>query len=438
MSAVSSGLPRPVANLFFEGFSVLKYLACLQPFASPFGVFPVIAGALLFLSACSSSRKAQAYNPGPVDVRAVAASSANVPLDVSAIGNVEALATVEVKPRVTGQVQTVNFKEGQNVRVGQILFELDQQPFIQAIHENEANLARDTALAAQARANVLKDNAQLKSAQAQADRAVALQKEGINSREATETVVATSNALQATLAADEAAVTSAEASLQADQARIDDAKLQLGYTVIAAPINGRAGAVAIQAGNIVTANTTTLVTILQVQPIYVTFSVPEQQLPEIRQYDAAHPLVVTASPGSGPAEQGKLRFIDNAVDTTSGTIKLKALFDNPKLQFWPGQFVNVKAQLALEPNRVVVPTQTVQTGPDGKYVWVVSSESSVSMRPVSVLREWGADSVIGGGLHPGEMVISEGQIRLTPGAKVRLLKQQAPDATASVPQPSAS
>jgi membrane fusion protein, multidrug efflux system len=196
--------------------------------------------------------------------------------------------------------------------------------------------------------------------------------------------------------------------------------------------------VAIQAGNIVTANTTTLVTILQVQPIYVTFSVPEQQLPEIRQYDAAHPLVVTASPGSGPAEQGKLRFIDNAVDTTSGTIKLKALFDNPKLQFWPGQFVNVKAQLALEPNRVVVPTQTVQTGPDGKYVWVVSSESSVSMRPVSVLREWGADSVIGGGLHPGEMVISEGQIRLTPGAKVRLLKQQAPDATASVPQPSAS
>lgn len=438
MSTVSPACRVRVANLVFEGFSVLKYLACLQSFVSRCGVLSAVAGAILSLSACSSSPKAQAYNPGPVDVRAVAASSANVPFDISAIGNVEALATVEVKPRVTGQVQRVNFTEGQNVRAGQVLFELDQQPFIQSIHENEANLARDTALAAQARANVLKDEAQLKSAQAQADRAVALQKEGINSREATETVVATSSALQATLAADKAAVTSAEASLQADRARIDDAKLQLGYTVIAAPISGRAGAVAIQAGNIVTANTTTLVTILQVQPLYVTFSVPEQQLPEIRRYDAAHPLVVTASPGTGPAEEGKLRFIDNAVDTTTGTIKLKALFENPKLRFWPGQFVNVKAQLALEPNRVVVPTQTVQTGPDGKYVWVVSSESSVSMRPVNVLREWGNDSVIAEGLKAGEVVISEGQIRLTPGAKVHLLKQQAPDATAAVPQPAAS
>lgn len=438
MSTVSPACRVCVANLVFEGFSVLKYLECLQSFASRCGVLSAVAGAILSLSACSSGPKAQAYNPGPVDVRAVAASSANVPFDISAIGNVEALATVEVKPRVTGQVQRVNFREGQNVRAGQVLFELDQQPFIQSIHENEANLARDTALAAQARANVLKDEAQLKSAQAQADRAVALQKEGINSREATETVVATSSALQATLAADKAAVTSAEASLQADRARIDDAKLQLGYTVIAAPISGRAGAVAIQAGNIVTANTTTLVTILQVQPLYVTFSVPEQQLPEIRRYDATHPLVVTASPGTGPAEEGKLRFIDNAVDTTTGTIKLKALFENSKLRFWPGQFVNVKAQLALEPNRVVVPTQTVQTGPDGKYVWVVSSESSVSMRPVNVLREWGTDSVIAEGLKAGEVVISEGQIRLTPGAKVHLLKQQAPDATAAVPQPAAS
>jgi multidrug efflux system membrane fusion protein len=398
-----------------------------------------VTGALLLMSACSSGRHPQAFDPGPVAVRAVTASSANVPLDISAIGNVEALATVDIKPQVTGQIKKVNFSEGQDVRAGEVLFELDQQPFIQAIQENEANLTRDVALAAQARANVEKDNAQLKSAHAQADRALALQKEGINSREATETVVATSDALQASLAADRAAVTSAEALLEADRARIADSKLQLAYTVIPAPISGRAGAIAIKAGNIVTANTTTLVTILQVQPVYVTFSVPEQQLSEIRRYDAGHPLVVSAIPANGPAEEGKLRFIDNAVDTTTGTIKLKALFENQKRQFWPGQFVNVKAQLSLEPNRVVVPTQTVQTGPEGRYVWVVSSESKVSMRPVNVLRAWGNDSVIGAGLKPGEVVISEGQIRLTPGAKVHLLKQQAPEtAVSSAPQPAGS
>lgn len=359
---------------------------------------------------------------GPVAVRAVAATTSNVPLDITAIGNVEALSSVDVKARVAGMITKVNFQEGQDVRAGETLFELDQEPFLEAIHENEANLARDKALAAQYRATVLKDEAQYKSSQAQADRALALQKEGINSREQTETVVATAEGWRASREADQAAVTSAEASMRADQAKIDNAKLQLSYTRIPAPINGRAGAIQVKAGNLVKENDTTLVTLLQTQPIYVTFSVPQQQLGDVRRYDREHPLTVKATTGNGSTEEGKLRFIDSAVDTTTGTIKLKAVFDNPRHQLWPGEFVDVRTQLAVEQDRVIVPTQTVQTGPEGKFVWVMAADSTVSMRPVTVLRASGDNSVISSGLKSGEMVISEGQMRLAPGAKVHVLK----------------
>ena len=169
--------------------------------------------------------------------------------------------------------QDRDFQEGQDVRVGEVLFEIDQEPFLDTIHENDANLARDIALAEQAKANIVRDEAQLKTARAQADRALALQKEGINSREQTETVVTSADTMKATLAADQAAVSSAEASVKADRARLENAKLQLSYTVIKAPINGRAGAIQVKAGNLIKENDTTLVTLLQTQPIYVSFSV---------------------------------------------------------------------------------------------------------------------------------------------------------------------
>lgn len=376
---------------------------------------------------------------GPVAVRAVAASCANVPLEVSAIGNVEAMASVDIKARVASQIVRVNFQEGQDVHAGDVLFELDQRPFLDSINENEANLAHDKALVAQSRANVLKDEANLKSTEAQAERALALQKDGINSREQTETVIATADGWRASRAADQAAVVSAEASVRADESRIEDAKLQLSYTLIKAPISGRAGAIQMKAGNLIKDNDATLVNILQTQPIYVTFSIPDQQLAAVRRYDASHPLTVEATTSGGAPEQGTLRFIDNTVDTTTGTIKLKAVFDNTRRQFWPGQFVNVRAQLALEPNRVVVPTQTVQTGPTGKFVWVIGPDSAVAIRPVSVLRTWGDNSVIASGLQSGEMVITEGQMRLAPGAKVHILKPQtAAASSAAGSEPSGS
>lgn len=396
--------------------------------------------ALFGLAACSSGKpKGPAFAMGPVAVRAVSAASSNVPLEISAIGNVEALSTVDIKARVAGQVKSVHFQEGQDVRAGDVLFELDQVPFLDAIHEVEANLARDIALTAQAKANVAKDQAVLKSAQAQANRALALEKEGIYSKEQTEAVVATSESNQATLAADQAAVTSSEAAVRADRARLEDAKLQLSYTIIRAPMPGRTGAIQIRPGNLVKDSDATLVTLLQTQPIYVSFSVPQQQLSDIRRFNAERPLEVIALPGGDAQEQGKLKFIDNAVDLNTGTIKLKAVFANPNHRLWPGQFVNVRAQLTLEPDRVVVPTQTVQTGPNGKYVWVMASDSSVSMRPVNVLRSWGDKSVIGSGLTAGETVITEGQMRLAPGAKVHVLKPQTPaQAAASNNQASGS
>ncbi|MCU1291373.1 MAG: efflux transporter periplasmic adaptor subunit [Bryobacterales bacterium] len=363
-----------------------------------------------------------------VPVRAVSAVSSDVPLEVNAVGNVEAVASVEVKSRVAGQVLRVNFGEGQDIKAGQLLFEIDGEPLRRQIAELEANIAKDEAQEKQFRANVIRDEAQLKQVRTAADRAVSLAKDGIFSKEQTEQSVATADTAQAALDADRAAVEGALAASKADHARLEGTKLQLSYTQITAPISGRAGAISIKAGNLVKDNDATLVTILQMSPIYVSFGVPEQFLPQVRQYNGERRLQVEASAADQRSEIGKLEFIDSSVDAATGTIKLKAVFPNRGRQLWPGQFVNVKARLNLEHGRIVVPSRTLQTGPQGKYVWVMNpSDHSVAMRPVDVLRLYQGpknleEAVVGKGLSAGEMVISEGQMRLMPGAKVRLLQ----------------
>jgi membrane fusion protein, multidrug efflux system len=379
-----------------------------------------------------------------VPVRAVPAVATDVPLEVSGVGNVEAVATVDVKSRVAGQVLRVNFQEGQDVRQGELLFEIDPEPLLRQVAQIQADLGKDSALEQQARANVVKDEAMLKQNRAQADRGLALAKEGIFSKEQTEQVVATADSAQAALDADKAAVESAVASLKADRARLEQTNLQLSYTKITAPITGRAGAIAVKAGNLVKDNDTALVTILQVSPIYVSFGVPEQLLPEVRKYSSGHPILIEASADGQKTLTGTLRFIDSSVDTSTGMIRLKALFDNPDRVLWPGQFVNVQARLKLEHNRIVVPSRTVQTGPQGKYVWVMNqANATVAMRPVQVLRNYqppkaSEEAVIGDGLQAGEMVISEGQMRLAPGAKVRLLKSDTQLGNAGPAEPSSS
>lgn len=397
--------------------------------------FPLFVSAalLLLFGAVSCGKKQQAVNPmmammmAPAPVRAVAAVQTDVPLTVAAVGNVEAMASVDVKSQVAGQLLRVLFSEGQDVQKGQLLFEIDPEPFERQIAQIQADLVKDQALEQQARANVAKDEANIKQTQASADRALALSKEGIYSKEQTDQTVATNSAALANLEADKAAVESALATTKSDRARLSQTQLQLQYTKITAPIAGRAGAINVKAGNLVKENDTALVNIVQISPIYVSFGVPEQLLPEVRKYNAERPLQVETTTNDGAMLTGKLNFIDNMVDTTTGAIKLKAEFANQKHVLWPGQFVNVDARLNVEHDRILVPSSSVENGPQGKYVWVMDkAANTVAMRPVDVLRNYKPpkqleQAVIASGLKPGEMVITEGQMRLMPGGKVRLL-----------------
>jgi membrane fusion protein, multidrug efflux system len=408
--------------------------------------FEVLAlASTITLLLCGCNRQdavhAQAGKMPAVAVRVVPAVTKDIPLDIDSIGNVEAIASVDVKSRIAGQVASVRFEAGQDVKAGQLLFQIDSEPLLRQITELEANVGRDVAQEKQALANVAKDEAQLKSDKAKADRGRQLAKEGVFSKEQTETLVSSADSSQASLEADRAAVESARAAKRADEAKLAQTNLQLGYAQITAPISGRTGAIAIKQGNLVKDNDTMLVTILQTTPIYVSFSVPEQLLPQVRRYNAQRPLVVEAVAADNSTVQGRLEFIDNTVDTTTGTIKLKASFDNQARKLWPGQFVNVRARLDVEVGRVVVPARTVQSGPQGKYVWVVGSDETVAMRPVQVLRNYTSNgspdqAVIGSGLKPGERIISEGQMLLMPGAKVRVLKAKSPSETAAAVSPS--
>ena len=366
----------------------------------------------------------------PAAVRAVSVTQSDVPLDISAVGNVESMATVDIKSRVAGQVLRVCFQEGQTVQKGDLLFEIDPEVIRRQLAEIQANLSKDLALEQQAKANVTKDEAQIKQTRAAADRGLELAKDGIFSKEQTEQVVATNDTAQAALAADQAAIESAAASIKADRARLAQTELQLAYTKITAPISGRAGSINVKAGNLVKDNDAVMVTLLQMSPIYVTFGVPEQLLPEIRKRQAEQGLLVMAAAQGQKPESGILQFIDNSVDASTGTIKLKARFDNTDKALWPGEFVNVQTRLVMERDRLVVPSRTIQTGPQGKYVWVLNpTDGTVAIRPVDVVRLYKGEnapeeSVIGSGLKLGEQVISEGQMRLMPGAKVNLLKQE--------------
>ncbi len=391
----------------------------------------ILVLALVGSQACqkqqAQSRPAGMRMP-PALVRTAQAVSGDVPLSVTAVGTVEAMASVDVKSRVAGQILKLAFTEGQEVTKEQVLFEIDPEPLKRQIAQIQADLGKDQALEQQARANAARDEATLKQARSSADRGLALSKEGIFSKEQTEQVVATADAGQASLNADLAAIESAVASIKSDRARLAQTELQLSYTTITAPISGRAGAVVAKAGNLVKENDTTLVTLLQLAPIYVTFGVPEQFLPEVRKYNGQSPLKVNAVVSPDSTRTGTLRFIDNTVDTATGTIRLKAEFANAEHSLWPGQFVDVQAQVNLEHNRVLVPSRAVQTGPQGKYVWVLDpGTSTVAMRPVNVLRNFQMpksveSAVISSGVKPGEVVISEGQMRLAPGVKVQVEK----------------
>jgi multidrug efflux system membrane fusion protein len=385
------------------------------------------------LCGCSGSTSAKSDSPGgggkggrrgmggDVPVVVATAKERDVPVEIQVIGNVEAYSTITVKALVGGQLMDVYFHEGDFVKKGEKLFTIDKRPLEAAYNQALANIARDQASLGQAQANLARDEAQAKYQDTQAKRYAALEQGGVISRDQAEQLRASADAIAQAVNADRAAIESAKAAIGASQAMAENAKVQLSYTDIPSPINGRTGNLTVKAGNVVTANNMDLMTINEVEPIYVTFAVPEAQLPEIKKYREMGNLTVRARPqdSDNPAddEMGNLSFIDNTVDVTTGTIKLKGTFANTDHHLWPGQFVRVTLRLTTQRNAVVVPNEAVQTGQTGSFVYVVKADKTVESRSVTTGARVDQDMVVTG-LELGEVVVTEGQLRLAPGSKV--------------------
>ena len=360
-----------------------------------FSVSALILFAFLvfLLTACSKEKKEQSVKIAvPVTVESVIQKA--VPVQIHAIGNVEAYSSVSIKSRVSGELTRVYFREGQDINKGDMLFTIDSAPFKTALESAQANLAKDTALA--------------KKAEEDVRRYTELYRDELVSRSQYEQIFSTAEALKATI--------------EGDKAAVGNARLQLNYCSISAPISGRTGSLLVNEGNLIKANDDKpMVVINKIQPVYVSFSVPENNLPEIKKYMASGKLNVEASVSKEDKrpEKGVLTFVDNTVDMATGTIRLKAAFDNKGRALWPGQFVNVQITLATIHDAVVVPSQAVQTGQQGQFVFVIKADTA-ELRPVNAGITHEDMTVIEKGLAPGEQVVTDGQMLLIPGAKVEI------------------
>jgi len=379
--------------------------------------------AVLFLAACSDNAagKARVQLP-PVPVTLGDVVQKTIPIQLTAVGNAQAYTSVGIKSQINGQLVEVRFKEGQDVQKGDLLFVIDPRPFEAALRQTEAALNQRQAEVRQAQAAVERDTAQLANARVQERRYRELVAKELIAREQYDQLNTNLSAMEATVEADRAAVENARAALQAAQANIDNARLQLGYTTIRAPIDGRTGNLLVQNGNILKANDDNpIVVINQVHPIYVSFAVPEQHLGDIKKYRAAGTLKVVARP---PRQQealatGELTFVNNSVDQTTGTIQLKATFGNADNVLWPGQFVDVLLLLTSR-TAIVVPSQAIQPGQQGPYVFVVKPDQTVESRQIVPGTRLGAETIVEQGLKPAERVVTDGQLRLVPGARIEV------------------
>lgn len=385
------------------------------------------AGALVLgFTSCGSTTRANSpaaataaptSAPG-VPVRVAQAETQRVPLEIATVGNVEAWSTIEVRAQIGGVLTKVLFQEGQMVKAGDTLFEIDSRPYLEAIRQWEANQAKDEANLRLAEANLTRAESQATHYGKQADRYNSLADQGIFSREMADQATVEARARRTAVRAETANIEAAKAAIRADEAALANARLNLTYCTIKSPITGRTGALKVKQGNLVKANDNDLVTIHQIQPIYVTFSVPEENLNAIRGRNGKLPVTAAVPGESRPAGQGTLSFLDNSVDASTGTIRLKATFQNESMRYWPGQFVDVKLRLEDKPDSIVVPAGALQTGQQGNYVYVVRPDKSVELRVVTPGPRAGTMVAINQGLQIGETVVTEGQLRLAPNMKV--------------------
>jgi len=353
----------------------------------------------LLLSACSRKAEKPKGRP-PALVVTATVSQQDVPIQLKAIGTMEASESVTIKTQLSGELTRVAFKEGQDVEKGALLCHLDPRSYQAALKKAEAALARDRVIMENAKSNY--------------ERYRQLVKEGIVTQEQSEGYRTTAD--------------SAVASVAADQAEVENARAQLSYCTIKAPISGRLGVLAINQGNVVKANESVLVTINKLTPIFATFTIPEKELPAIkRQMAEGRVGLVAEVPGQpGVTEKGVITFLDNSVDVATGMIKLKGTFENSLKRFWPGQFVNLAIILGMKNNAVVVPSQAIQTGQNGQFVFVVKPDATADIRPVVSGPVSQGMTVVEKGLHPGEQVVIDGQMRVIPGGKVEIKQPDKP------------
>jgi membrane fusion protein, multidrug efflux system len=350
--------------------------------------------ALIAMAGCSHGPADTFGGREAVPILAAKVVQKTVSDTIHAIGRVEAFSTVDVKAQINGQVMQVHFLQGQDVKQGDLLFTIDPRPFEAALQQAQANLA--------------KDRAQYREAAADEHRYSVLLKENVGSRQQYDQVEATAAALSA--------------SMQADEAAVQTARLNLEYCEIRAPIDGRTGDLLVHAGNLVKPDAdTAMVVINQVHPVYVDFAIPEQKLPAVREFMTDHKLAVHVSlPEQQGVESGELTFVDNSVDSKTGTINLKGQFANTNGRLWPGEYVNATLILHDHPGAILVPSQAVQTGQQGSFVFVVQPAMKVELRPIVVGETIDNETVVNSGLKAGETVVTDGQLRLIPGATVTI------------------
>jgi membrane fusion protein, multidrug efflux system len=360
-------------------------------------IFGCVAAAAILIAGCSKKAPtAPAPGSQAVPVLTAAVEQKNVPIEISGFGIVENYATVSLKTQVTGILNEVNFTEGQMVKKGDLLLQIDPRPFEAALKLAKANLDKDTV--------------QLKNADKEANRQKELLAKGFASQNEYDNATTAAEALRA--------------AVEADNAAVENAKLQLEYCTIYSPIDGIIGKLSVNKGNLVKLNDITVATIRQIVPIYVSFAFRQEYLPQIREYMSKGNLEVTAkgTTENSQEEKGVLSFVDNSVDLSTGTIFMRATFANEKQTLWPGQYVKLSAILTSDPNAIVIPSAAVQTSQTGQYVYVVKSDNTVEMRNITVKHIINNDSVVDG-LNADETVVTDGQLRLVPGAKVQIKNQ---------------
>jgi multidrug efflux system membrane fusion protein len=352
---------------------------------------------VLFCTACTAKKEKPKTKP-PLPVKTVTAQQKTVPVQIKAIGTIEPFTSVAIKSQVNGQIARIHFTEGRDVEQGALLISIDPEPFQAVLSQCEAALARD--------------QAQAKFAREQAIRYEGLVKEGIVTRDQHDLLRSNAESFAATVAADRAAIKSA--------------RIQLGYCSIRSPLSGRTGTIALQTGNLVKANDLPIVTVNRMSPIYATFSLPEKRLAEVKRAMAGGELKIEAVIPNEPGgrEPGTISFLDNAVNAATGTIKLKGVFANTSRKLWPGQFTDVVMTLGQRIHAVVVPTTAIQNSQQGQFVYVVKADNTVEMRPVTSATVVGEETLIDKGVAAGEIVVIDGQLRLTPGAVVETGKSQ--------------